>query len=318
MRKIFLFCCVVSFFGCRPRQSFQVQWGIADVVITNEQLDSTVMILKRRLDLLKDEKAAIRVDRTNRQITIETFSIKNESEARYFASAGQVKFSECYTVGEIYPMLEKAAASFEIGLTENKPDKGIDDLLAGIAAPENVLELLLANRPGSPYPENSAELGFVRQVNKGKLVKLLTKASSFFPGNTEFLFGKPSLPDNSGKDSILIVYAAKSNMENQVDNSCIETVQASTNDMAQAVIGVKFNRTGTYRWRLMTKMNVNRPIVISVDGQVYCAPIVISEIHGGNALITGGYSIQEANLLANAISFRQLPLHLKFNSISKL
>jgi hypothetical protein len=318
MKKVFLFCCVIFFLGCRPRQLFQVQLTIVDATITNEHLDSTVMTLKRRLDLLKDEKAAIRVDRRNKQIAIETFSIKNESDAVYFVSAGRVEFSECYTVGEIYPMLQKAAASLKRDSTENRTDREISDLLAGIQAPENLLDMLITNRTGSSYTENAAELGFLRQANRGKLDKLLSRTAPYYPGNIKFLFGRPDFPSVGSNDSVLAVYAIKTNPDYELGNSCVETVQVNTDHMGKPVIDVNFNRTGAYRWRLMTKMNINRPIVISVDGQVYSAPIVLSEISGGKAIISGGFTVQQAAALANAISSGELPLRLKFKSIRKL
>jgi preprotein translocase subunit SecD len=318
MKNFSLFCCVIFFFGCRPKQLFEVQLAIANATITNQQLDSTVVILKRRLDLLKDEKATIRVDRPNKQIAIQTSSIRNESEAWYFASAGQVEFSECYTIGEISPMLEKATAALESTSTENKSDKGISDLLAGIEAPENLSDLLSTNPRGASYPDNTPELGVVRQANRERLVKLLSKVSTYFPNNIKFLFGKSGAMSSNGSDNFLAVYAIKTNPENQVDRSCIETVLANTDYEEKPIINIKFNRTGTYRWRLMTKMNINRPIVVSVDGQVFSAPIVLSELSRGDAQISGVFTMQEAESLANAISTGEMPLRLKFKSITKL
>jgi hypothetical protein len=317
MRKIFLFCCVVSFFGCRPRQSFQVQLGIADVVITNEQLDSTAMILKRRLDLLKDEKAAIRVDRTNRQITIETFSIKNESEARYFASAGQVKFSECYIASEIHPVFKHVAELIDHPSEKNTGNFGISDLLTQEHPSDSLFSLLFVNQPGPGYIFNAAEVGFVRMRDTAKLRFLLTQLSPYLPVDINFLYSKMATFGKNIGEEVFALYAAKSVPEAVLDQEFIQTATGGLNSMGKPVIYVKFNQEGSTRWSAITKININRPIVVSVDGQVYAAPTVVSEIAGGNVEISGVFSVKEAESLANAISAGKLPLRLKVKSITK-
>lgn len=53
---------------------------------------------------------------------------------------------------------------------------------------------------------------------------------------------------------------------------------------------------------------------IVLDGQVLSAPAPSGAIHGGSATITGNFTSEEANTLANQLNFGSLPLHFEVQS----
>ena len=59
------------------------------------------------------------------------------------------------------------------------------------------------------------------------------------------------------------------------------------------------NQEGAQIWARLTKESIGRSIAIVLDGVVYSAPNVNNEITGGNSSITGNFTIEEANDLAN-------------------
>jgi RNA polymerase sigma factor (sigma-70 family) len=69
-----------------------------------------------------------------------------------------------------------------------------------------------------------------------------------------------------------------------------------------AEIEIQFNQEGQQQFAQITKENVNKRLAIVLDGQVYSAPLIRSEITGGKAQITGSFTEEEARALAAKIN----------------
>ena len=67
------------------------------------------------------------------------------------------------------------------------------------------------------------------------------------------------------------------------------------------------NAEGAKTWARMTRENVGRCIAVVLDGYVRSYPRVENEITGGNTEITGDFTIEEANDLANILKSGKLP-----------
>lgn len=76
-------------------------------------------------------------------------------------------------------------------------------------------------------------------------------------------------------------------------------------------IGLVFNDEGAKLFAEITKNNIGKPLAISLDGQVISAPIIQAEIVGGQAQITGSFSIQEANDLSRGLKYGALPVAIE-------
>ncbi|MCC7231667.1 MAG: protein translocase subunit SecDF [Bacteroidia bacterium] len=72
-------------------------------------------------------------------------------------------------------------------------------------------------------------------------------------------------------------------------------------------IGMSMNAEGAKIWKRLTHDNVNKSIAIVLDGYVYSYPNVIQEISGGNSSITGQFTLEEAEDLANILKVGKLP-----------
>jgi SecD/SecF fusion protein len=67
------------------------------------------------------------------------------------------------------------------------------------------------------------------------------------------------------------------------------------------------NAEGAKTWARLTRENVNRCIAVILDGYVRSYPRVEAEITGGNTEITGDFTIDEANDLANILKSGKMP-----------
>ncbi|MCL4169297.1 UNVERIFIED_CONTAM: hypothetical protein GTU68_064660, partial [Idotea baltica] len=67
------------------------------------------------------------------------------------------------------------------------------------------------------------------------------------------------------------------------------------------------NSEGAKTWKRLTRENIGKNIAIVLDDNVYSAPTVNGEIPGGSSQISGGFSLEEAEDLANILKAGKLP-----------
>ena len=72
-------------------------------------------------------------------------------------------------------------------------------------------------------------------------------------------------------------------------------------------VEMAMNAEGAKTWATMTGNNIGRQIAIVLDGLVYSYPRVQVEITGGRSNITGNFTMQEADDLANVLKSGKLP-----------
>ena len=72
-------------------------------------------------------------------------------------------------------------------------------------------------------------------------------------------------------------------------------------------VSMSMNAEGANVWARMTKDNIGKQIAIVLDGMVYSYPNVQSEITGGSSQITGNFTLEEAEDLANVLKSGKLP-----------
>jgi len=76
-------------------------------------------------------------------------------------------------------------------------------------------------------------------------------------------------------------------------------------------VGITFNGTGAKIFEDITGQNVKKRLAIILDGNVYSAPVIQEKISGGNAQITGSFSMDEARDLAIVLRAGALPAPVK-------
>ena len=77
------------------------------------------------------------------------------------------------------------------------------------------------------------------------------------------------------------------------------------------VVNIRFNGQGGRRFAKVTQENVNKPFAIILDNAVISAPNINEPILGGQAQISGNFTVDSANQLAIALRSGKLPVDLK-------
>ena len=72
-------------------------------------------------------------------------------------------------------------------------------------------------------------------------------------------------------------------------------------------VSMQMNSEGARLWAQLTKANVGKAVAIVLDGVLYSAPRVNSEIDGGNSQISGNFTIEDTKDLANTLKSGRMP-----------
>ena len=76
---------------------------------------------------------------------------------------------------------------------------------------------------------------------------------------------------------------------------------------SEPYVALEFNREGADKFDKITGANVNKRLAIILDNNVHSAPVIRERISGGNASITGGFTMEEAKDLAIVLRAGSLP-----------
>jgi len=80
-----------------------------------------------------------------------------------------------------------------------------------------------------------------------------------------------------------------------------------SNRFGEPYVGLKFNSQGARDFDRITRENVKKRLAIVLDGVVHSAPVIQERISGGNAQITGTFTMDEAHDLAIVLRAGALP-----------
>ncbi len=72
-------------------------------------------------------------------------------------------------------------------------------------------------------------------------------------------------------------------------------------------VSMTMNSDGARQWAAITKANLGKAVAIVLDGLVYTAPRINSEITGGSSSISGSFTIEDTKDLANTLKSGRMP-----------
>jgi len=82
----------------------------------------------------------------------------------------------------------------------------------------------------------------------------------------------------------------------------------------EPLVSVRFTAEGAELFAEITRNNVNKQLGIFLDGELLSAPNINEPITGGTAIISGGFTAEEARALAQNLSFGALPVPIELQS----
>src|SRR3989344_4224969 len=152
------------------------------------------------------------------------------------------------------------------------------------------------------------ELPGVTDVNQAiNLIGTTAQLSFWEQGATESAKTASPSAFPLGITEILGPCAVKTSLTgNDLESSSVTFDQNTGNPQVQLV----FSGKGTEKFADITKRNINKIVAIVLDDQVIEAPRVNQAILTGNAVITGGFTLDKAKLLSTELNAGALPVPL--------
>lgn len=181
------------------------------------------------------------------------------------------------------------------------------------AIKENPLSALIM--PNGTVEEGyfaSPVVGYVARKDTAKVSKYLALdvVKSKFPSNIKFVFGAADNKKGKDPNAILAMYAIKMAPGGvaKLEGEHVTNARADYSAMTgQPNVSMEMDMTGARIWKDMTGRNVGKYVAVVLDDKVYSCPRVENEIASGNTEISGSFSAEEANDLANILKSGKLP-----------
>ncbi|MBO7437285.1 MAG: protein translocase subunit SecDF [Bacteroidaceae bacterium] len=312
------------------------------IAVLKEEVDAAVgnsfNVLRTRIDRFGVAQPNIQeLAGKQGRIMVELPGIKEPERVRkLLQGSANLEFWETYKASEIQDVLNRIDSRMAQKYADENPDEvkeeaaaqeetasAATDDLAGQLQGENLedekataaqREALRKSNPlfarlmsypyGDSWVAGVAHYSDTAEVNR---ILASSEAKAIIPRDLKFLWGVSPM---DGTDSYYELYCIKSDNKNgQADltGDVITDSKADYDRNGRPCVSMAMNTEGARKWATLTRNNVNRGIAIVLDGYVYSAPNVQNEITGGRSEITGNFTVEQTQDLANVLKSGKMP-----------
>ncbi len=299
--------------------------------VSKTAINQTYKVLLRRIDQFGVAQPNINLDENKGIITVELAGVQDATRVRNLLQASaHLQFWEVYNISEISKNIEDADKALSAYLSGVKIDsaKNINDTSKNkIDSTKNpALEHPLANvihfigpqQDKSGKPQYFAAIANIELKDTSKANEYLNLdiVKNNFPSNLKFLYGLEEKDDKTNR-KYFALYAIKTipgTDKAKLEGEGVEDAQQDYDERSRPAIKMQMTPTGSRTWAKLTTDNVNKPIAIVLDDVVYSAPNVNGPIEGGNSEISGNFTVEEAQDLANILKIGKIDAPAKIVS----
>ncbi|MBL0357965.1 MAG: protein translocase subunit SecDF [Chitinophagaceae bacterium] len=270
--------------------------------VSKNAINETYKILLKRIDKFGVAQPNINLDENKGIIQVELAGVTDKERVRkYLQASANLQFWEVYNIGELAPSLEAA-------------DKVVTDLISAgdtAKAALNKNAFLKVINPINPQQDKNGKQQYASAIGSIALKDTgvfngymnIDAGKGRCPANMKFLLGVQEKAEKTG-DRYYPLYAIKTvtgSEKAKLEGEGVEESGQSYDDKGRPSIKMQMTPLGSKIWAKLTTDNTNRPIAIALDDVVYSAPNVNGPIEGGNSEISGSFTIEQAQDLANIL-----------------
>ena len=301
-------------------------------------------ILRTRIDRFGVVQPNITQLATKGRILIELPGQNNPKRVReLLQGTANLEFWETYENSEILPYLTQANSILkEIQVNDlktntatesnkknaadtTKKDQSLLDLInkdtTKVAATANNREAFTQQNPlfgvlvprvtqqGQPYPSSMIGISTAKDTAKVNTYLKMARIKALFPRDLKLAWSQNPYPEDPTK-TMFELHAIKITTRDgrpPLGGDAITSARTSTDVTGNVKVDMTMNSEGSKIWARMTRENISRCIAVVLDGYVRSYPRVQNEITGGSTEITGSFTIEEADDLANILKSGKLP-----------
>ena len=276
-------------------------------------IQETYKILLKRIDKFGLASPTINLDENKGIINVELAGITDKERVRkYLQASANLQFWEVYNIGELSGALQnvdKLVSDYLSGASVDSAGKKIGDS-ARIEANKNAFLRVINPVTAQQDPKTGKTvyppvIGNIALKDTGVFNRYMdmetVKAS--FPGDVKFLLGVQERAEKTGF-RYYPLYAIKTvpgSDKAKLEGEGVEESSQGFDDRGRPSIKMQMTNVGSKTWAKLTTDNTNKPLAIVLDDVVYSAPNVSGPIEGGNSEISGNFTTEEAQDLANIL-----------------
>ena len=295
-------------------------------------ISNSFNVLRNRIDRFGVTQPNIQKLGNSGRILVELPGVKEPERVRkLLQGTASLEFWATYTNEEIESYLNEAngvlAQLLEVEeivpetVEAEEPAAEGDSLLAAeLAQAENEAaaeaEMLKQNPLFAVLSPSGARghacIGYAHYADTAKINKYLAmpQIKQLFPPEFKPMWTvKASAMDpNENIFELVAIKATSRDGKAPLDGGAVTDARVQYGDASGSPhVSMTMNAEGANIWARMTKENIGRQIAIVLDGMVYSYPNVQNEITGGSSQITGDFTLEEAEDLANVLKSGKLP-----------
>ena len=293
----------------------------------DEAIDRSFNILRTRVDKFGVNQPSIQRVKGTGRLQIELPGVDNPDRVRKLLQ-GQAKleFWEVWNQNEVGPYLvalDKQLQAKEAAAKAGPAATTITDTTATAGDSTSLAAQLAKKKDGKAATDSAA-------ANKpGVLAKLFTmpgrlgvnlrdtsamnkilrspEAKSTLPPTLALLWSlKPTTIDKQEYLELIPVRKTRDGVP-MLSGEAVNDARADLGQNGQPEVLMNMTPAGSRKWAKMTAANIGKQVAMVLDDYVCSAPVVQSEITGGGTSITGSFSVEDTDDLANQLKAGKLP-----------
>ena len=177
------------------------------------------------------------------------------------------------------------------------------------------------NAPNN-QPSEVGPIGYVKATDTSLIRSYLESEGvrNQFPADLVWMYGSPE-SESAKKNNIIPIYAVRTYGRDKakLEGDAITEARQDYDQNGRVEVSMTMNNRGAKVWAEMTAAAAgnetdpkdNKSIAIALDNLIYSAPRVENKIDGGRSSISGSFTEQEAQDLANILKAGRLPAPAK-------
>ena len=275
------------------------------------------------------------------RIMVELPGVKEPERVRkLLQGSANLEFWETYKLSEVSDVLTRIDSRMALKYADENPEEvkadeapaqdtvqaeeaELDGLIEADADENSQLsaaerEQILKNHPllgrlTSTWCEWAAGIAHYSDTAEINRILNSAEAKAIIPRDLKFLWGvKPVSESNSQYFELYLIKSDNKNGQCDLAGDVITEAKADFSQMGgRPIVSMAMNSEGARRWATLTKQNVERGIAIVLDGYVYSAPNVTGEIPNGRSEISGNFTVEDTQDLANVLKSGKMPAPAK-------
>ena len=258
-----------------------------------DRVSSSTNVLRTRIDQFGVVAPNIQELEKDGQILLELPGVKEHDRVReLLKSSANLEFYETTQFNEIAPMLQALDNALRTDTTGN--GKGLFDYFLQVGNPYRPISVGSATETA----RDTIDAILASNVAKGILPSNLKLAWEFKP---EIVQVDDSVRGKRNLSIYQLVALKTSNGKPALSGDVITSATSDYEAMNGNYVSMNMKPEAARQWARITAANLNKPVAIVLDNQVYSSPNVNSVIEGGRSQITGNFTTDEAKALANVL-----------------